>query len=578
MKKKVLAMSVLAAVSSQAGAFQFDTGEDWAIRWDNTLKANVAARTNEAKNRVVNPAQFPNARLFDDADYSVNRKNGGISSSRFDILTELDVIWKDNFGFRVSAAGWYDAAYENSDNPQKGTLPNTGLPYDYSWAGLSYKPGEYSNEAEELSLLGGELLDAFAFGNWEFGNQALGVRAGRHTIYWGQSVFGTGAITGIAGSMAAIDQSKALSVPGTEVREIFLPSTKVSSVWQLNDNLSLSGYYEFEHLVHRFPETGTFWSPSEILTQNSQLAVLVAGSATSQRLGYKVKDDKIQDSGEFGFNVGYTIDALNLETQWVYIRGSDRLLSGVYGSNGGLDPEKVAQWAKPWDEGGSNARVIGEWGWVYRKDVETFGLSLAKEMFEISWGMDVVFRQNTGLNPNFVPSFTGRVPGSTPADYSPDPDDFPGPTGDVWGVVINGIGFLNGDWGLWQGGTYAVEYTASWLDDFKDNEAFANPNIHKGRVTTQIGASFSPTWFQVFPGWDLKIPMAVSYGIDGEQPPQSSVNQEELGNASIALDFTIDEQWNLAARYSTYFGPVANGLAGGLNDRETVSLTVKRTF
>ena len=117
MKKKVLAISVLAAVSSQAGAFQFDTGEDWAIRWDNTLKANLASRVDESKNRLVDPVQFANARLFDDASYSVNRKSGGISSSRIDIVSELDVIWRDDFGFRVSGAGWYDAAYENSDNP-----------------------------------------------------------------------------------------------------------------------------------------------------------------------------------------------------------------------------------------------------------------------------------------------------------------------------------------------------------------------------------------------------------------------------------------------------------------------------
>ena len=269
MKKKVLAISVLAAVSSQAGAFQFDTGEDWAIRWDNTLKANLASRVDESKNRLVDPVQFANARLFDDASYSVNRKSGGISSSRIDIVSELDVIWRDDFGFRVSGAGWYDAAYENSDNPQSGTLPN-GLPYDYSWAGLSYKPGEYSNEAEDMNLLGGELLDAFVFGNWNIGETALGVRAGRHTIYWGQSLLGTGVMVGIAGSMAALDIGKALSVPGTEAKELFMPSTKISSSLQLTDNLSLSGYYEFEHLVHRLPATGTFWSPTEVISVDNQ--------------------------------------------------------------------------------------------------------------------------------------------------------------------------------------------------------------------------------------------------------------------------------------------------------------------
>ena len=41
MKKKALALSVLAVISSQAGAFQLDTGEDWNIRWDNTVKGNL---------------------------------------------------------------------------------------------------------------------------------------------------------------------------------------------------------------------------------------------------------------------------------------------------------------------------------------------------------------------------------------------------------------------------------------------------------------------------------------------------------------------------------------------------------
>ena len=111
--------------------------------------------------------------------------------------------------FVISGAGWYDAAYENSDNPKSGTLPSTGgLAYDYSWAGLTYAPGDYSHEAEHLSYAGGELLDAFVFGNWYIGETALGVRAGRHTIFWGQSLLATGAITGIAGSMTALDSEQ----------------------------------------------------------------------------------------------------------------------------------------------------------------------------------------------------------------------------------------------------------------------------------------------------------------------------------------------------------------------------------
>tara|TARA_R110001599_G_C12277354_1_gene663163 strand:- start:43 stop:243 length:201 start_codon:yes stop_codon:yes gene_type:complete len=66
MKNKALALSVLAAISSQAGAFQLDTGDDWNIRWDNTLKANVQARTDSSKSSVVNPSVYANARIADD--------------------------------------------------------------------------------------------------------------------------------------------------------------------------------------------------------------------------------------------------------------------------------------------------------------------------------------------------------------------------------------------------------------------------------------------------------------------------------------------------------------------------------
>ena len=578
MKKQALALSVLAAISSQVGAFQLDTGNDWNIRWDNTIKGNLQMRTDASKGSVVNPAKYQGARIADDGDFSVNRKSGGITSSRVDLLSQLDVVWKGNFGARVSGAGWYDFAYENSDNPKKGTLPKSGgQAYDYSWAGLTYKPGEYSDEAEDLHYRGGELLDAFVFGNWDIGETALGVRAGRHTINWGQSLLGTGAIVGIAGAMTAIDGAKALSVPGIEAQEIFMPSGKLSSVWQLTDNITLNGYYEFEHRVNRNPETGTFWSPVEVLTENSQCFVLVPGSATTRRTCFKVRDNKFSSSGEFGFNLQYTIDAWNLETSFVYINSTDRTVAGVYGTFGGIDPEVAAKFAQPWDQGGANATVAGEWGWAFKEDIDVFGISLAKQAFDISFGMDIVYRKETGLNLDFTPSIAGR-PGKTPADFSGDPDDYPGATGNVWGVVVNGLGFLNSEWGLWDGGTWIVEYTTSWLDKFEDNKQFANPRIHKGRVTSQIAAVFRPTWYQVFPGWDLTIPMTVSYGIDGEQPPQGTVVHEELGNASVGVSFKIDEVWIVESRYAAYFGPTDNGTTGPLNDRDNVSFTVKRTF
>jgi hypothetical protein len=102
--------------------------------------------------------------------------------------------------------------------------------------------------------------------------------------------------------------------------------------------------------------------------------------------------------------------------------------------------------------------------------------------------------------------------------------------------------------------------------------------VHEDRVVTGVGAVFRPTWFQVFPGWDMTLPAAVSYTIDGEQSPLSNGGNEEVGNASVGIEFGVNETWNLSAKYNVFFGPQPNGLAAYYKDRDNVSLTVKRTF
>ncbi|HDY81566.1 MAG TPA: hypothetical protein ENH48_01240, partial [Halieaceae bacterium] len=71
MKKKLLAISVLAAISSQASAFEFDTSDDWQIRWDNTFKANVMARVNKADKQVTEDSD--SSMFSRDSDWSVDR-------------------------------------------------------------------------------------------------------------------------------------------------------------------------------------------------------------------------------------------------------------------------------------------------------------------------------------------------------------------------------------------------------------------------------------------------------------------------------------------------------------------------
>ena len=142
MNRRLLALSVAAALSSHAMAFEFDTPDDWEIRWDNTFKANLMSRV-EAQDKDVYVGTSRNTSFFlaDYSDLSVDRSNLGIVSSRLDVLSEMDFIYKQNFGFRISASAWYDHAYKDSDHPKDRR---------YTWASPSVDPGEYNDEAQDM--------------------------------------------------------------------------------------------------------------------------------------------------------------------------------------------------------------------------------------------------------------------------------------------------------------------------------------------------------------------------------------------------------------------------------------------
>ena len=581
MKKKLLAFSVIAAVSTQANAFEFDTSQDWQIRWDNTFRGNIISRVASQDKDVYDPCCARGtdgtinpvaAGLADDNTFSVDRSDGGLVSTRIDLRSEMDVVWKETLGFRVSGKGWYDPAYDDSDHPENG--PTKGRVSAYStWGSLSVHPGEYTDDAEDLHYLGGELLDAFVFANFDVGDVSANVRAGRHTIYWGQSFLPTGALHGFAGSMAALDFASALSVPGTEAKELFIPNGKVSTVVQLTDNLTLNGYYAFEFEPLRWAEGGTYFSLTENSTENSEFLTLIPGTSgewndgIGARVGYKAMDYKSSDSGDWGINLQYYIEAWDLETSFIYMNATDRTTSALYTTSGDTTADEDAQARE------TNAVLLGHYGWVYKEDIDVFGISLSKQMFDISWGADFVYRKNNALylelGPSLFPSLSGPV----------DTDgNFPGATGDTMHTVLNGLIFLNGDWGLWEGGRAIVEASFSNLDSFGDNEERAHIGIHEDRWTSHIAAVFSPKWFQVFPGWDLSLPMSVSYAIDGEQTPNTAGGNEEVGNASIGVNFLVNEAWDLSAKYNVFYGPQGNGPGAWIKDRDNIALTVKRTF
>jgi hypothetical protein len=162
------------------------------------------------------------------------------------------------------------------------------------------------------------------------------------------------------------------------------------------------------------------------------------------------------------------------------------------------------------------------------------------------------------------------------SDY--DSDNYPGAVGDTNHVIINGLGLLNGDLGLWDGGSWILEAVFSMLDSCNENCALLDDRVSEDRVISQVSGIFRPTWYQVRPGWDMSLPMSVNYTIDGEKAPLSFGGDEEAGTASFGVSVDIEQAWKVTAAYNIRFGPVTAGIGGLLKDRDNVSLTVKRTW
>ena len=112
--KRRIAASVavaLAAASAAGGALalEFDTGNpDLTIRWDNTVRFNYGGARRERDDKIGN------RRVSDEGTYSFD--SGDAVASRFDLLSELDVVFRKRHGLRLSAAGWYDAAYDGTSH------------------------------------------------------------------------------------------------------------------------------------------------------------------------------------------------------------------------------------------------------------------------------------------------------------------------------------------------------------------------------------------------------------------------------------------------------------------------------
>lgn len=504
---------IMAAVGTMlggaAGATQFDTGNpELEIRWDNTVKYNLGVRVQE-RDKTLGDTWALQA-----GEYKFDK--GNIITNRLDLLTEFDFVYKKTAGFRVSAAAWYDNAYDGDV---------TGNPaFQAAGFGTAYPGNKFTHTIKRYYTKSGELLDAFVFGRIDAGDVPISVKLGRHNIYWGESLFSP--IHGASYSQGPVDFRKAVATPGSEAKELFLPLNQLSAHAQLTESVSVAAQYGLEWKPYRIYEGGTYFTFSDLVFQGgtSYLGLPYSGDLNTGR-------DKVpKDRGSWGVNLKATPDWLNGTIGVYYRRFDDKVpaVLGTYSATGALTELHNA----------------------YAQDVKLAGISLSKQISGVAIGAELVHRRNTALTTVFGAAGMAR--------------------GDSWHALANAIAYV-GKTPVFDSATLLAEITYSRLDKVYGSTAAYFSSVDHTCINANgalggtkrdgcatkdawgLAVTFSPTWFQALPSVDLSMPIHYDRGLKGNSPVPFGGN-ENSGTWSIGLGADYQAKYKFDLAYTGYFG------------------------
>lgn len=536
----------------QARAATIETGQpDLKVRWDNTFKYSAAFRVKDASQDVAASYANPNV---DAGDLSLDK---GLINNRVDWLTELDVSYQ-GLGARVSAAAWYDTVYNKSSND----FPTT-IPFPNTAGALAGGPNNvYTPAAKRLMGRKAELADAFIYGSTDIGDSmGLSGRIGRHTQLYGETLF-LGA-NGIAYAQGPVDLIKLYSLPGVQFKEIALPVGQVSGNLQINSDLSIGAYYQYQWRPLRLPAAGSYFSPADFVGDGADLLLTPVGGAAS-----RAPDLKGRDSGQFGARIKFKVPGSDVEY-------------GVYAAK--YDDKAPIPVLTVTDPG---AYKGGSYRLMYAQNVKVYGASFSTLVGETNVGGEMSTRRDTPLAPlgDLVINFDPTADNKRNSPYA---------VGNSLHANLSAITVLPAS-ALWDAGSFVGELAFNRLLSVTRNPV--NPMFANGVLNTThtrdawaMRMVFQPEYFQVVSGLDLQVPLGIGYGIAGRSAV-FQVAPEHGGDLSVGINLDYKKTWRAGLQYTHYIG--AAGPAPSLNaatntqasfkqyykDRDFVTLSVQRTF
>jgi hypothetical protein len=519
----------MALLPWQAQAFQFNVGQsDLEIRFDNTFKYSAAYRIKDQSSTLIADVNH------DDGDRNFDK---GLVSNRFDWLGELEANLPIG-GVRVSGVAWYDFIYnEETDNDSPFTS-NSITSGNYN---------EFTDETRDLHGRDAEVLDAFAYLNLNPGPVYITLRAGRHSLIYGETLFF--GFNGIAEAQGPVDLVKALTVPSSQFKEILRPVEQVSGSIELTPEFSVGAYYQFKWHETQIPASGSYLSNMDYMGEGAESFLLGPGAAL-----FRTSDLEPDDSGQGGIKLAYSLPALGLDLGLYWARYHAKAPSGLY-----IDPV-----------------VTGTYRIVYAEEIETYGISAGSTVGDLSMACEVSYRDNAPLNAD------GQLDiGMTTKD------DSLLPFGKTLHANLYGIYLLPATF-LWEGGNLAFELAYNNRLEIDKNESAVARNTTRDAWALRM--LIEPTYYQVISGLDLALPIGFGWNFSGRSSAVSGFGADDAGDFSIGAKLTYRNNWFVGISYTKYWGSEDTFMTPAndpgqfqsfgqtLADRDFISFYINRTF
>jgi hypothetical protein len=293
-------LCVAAGFSGSAVAGSFDLGENLNAQYTLLLSYAAAVRAEGQSDTLINGPVSPFTGLpstVNNDDGDRNFKSGSLVNNRLSALGEFFLNGK-NYGLVLRGDAFYDDVYRRSnDNDSPATINKSGANDEFTESARKYNGARL------------RLLDAYAYGDWRFGDSArLNARLGRQVVAWGESLF----FSGVAAAQGPADATKA-NVPGAEVKNILLPVEQVSLQLGLNRGLSLMAYYRLRYKATELEPAGSYFSTFDGVGPGAEFIRGAPGFNIP-----RAEDLQPSDRGQYGLGVNYQLtSATSVGAYWL---------------------------------------------------------------------------------------------------------------------------------------------------------------------------------------------------------------------------------------------------------------------